>query len=75
MPLALKRRIKILADLDKRTMASWAAIQLEKVVEDVEKSKLAPLMMVADDKGKSSRSIPAAGAPEVKYPQARRRKA
>ena len=39
MPLALKQRIKALADADKRTMASWCAIHLEQVVYELENPK------------------------------------
>lgn len=73
MPLALKQRIKRLADLDKRTMASWCAIHLEQLVEELEKPTPAPLMMVAEEPGQAfSPSTPAAGAPPVKYQGGRR---
>jgi hypothetical protein len=75
MPLALKLRIKRLADADKRTMASWAAIHLEKVVEELEAASKPQLSMVAESAGNaSSLSTAAAGAHPVKYPAARTRK-
>jgi len=36
MPRELKTRIKALADADKRPMATWCAIHLEKLVEKME---------------------------------------
>ena len=75
MPLALKLRIKRLAEADKRTMASWAAIHLEKVVDEIEGQATAPLSMVAEAAGNaSSHSTPAHGVRQVKYPSARTRK-
>ena len=73
MPLSLKLRIKRLAEADKRTMASWAAIHLEQVVKELEAGS--QLSSVAEPSGnESSHSTPARGARTVKYPAARTRK-
>jgi hypothetical protein len=68
MPLSLKLRIKRLADADKRTMASWAAIHLEKVVKDLE------LSLVAEDEGNASSPFTPAAIAPTKYPVGKRRK-
>jgi len=73
MPLSLKLRIKRLADNDKRTMASWAAIHLEDIVEELEEAEARKLQMVAESEGNElSPSTPARTVP-TKYPKGKRR--
>ena len=36
MPADLKRRIKIMADAEDRTMAKWCAMKLKEIVEGLE---------------------------------------
>lgn len=37
MPKSLKERIRLAAEKDRRDMAPWAVIQLEKILDDLER--------------------------------------
>lgn len=72
MPQDLKDRIKQAADIERRTMADWARLELELAAQDVISMHAEK---VAEPQGNAlSRSIHALGAPAVvRYQQARSR--
>lgn len=73
---ALRHRIEEAAAADKRKVSPWCAIQLEKVLDELEAAEKItkhPELKVAEDEGKASYpSTRAAGARAVKYPQGRK---